>query len=437
MAADQSGLSVSELNLLVAEAIRRDPRTRSVTVRGEVSGFKHHIASGHWYFSLKDEMASVNCVMFRSSTLRASLRPADGVSVVVTGYVDVYPRTGSYQLYVTSLRAGGLGDLYLQFEALKQKLQAEGLFDPSRKKPLPMLPRKVAVVTSESGAALHDILNVSRMRCPFVPIVLIPVAVQGAEAGREIAGGIRRANTLQGVDVIIVGRGGGSPEDLWCFNDERVARAVAESALPVVSGVGHEVDTTICDLAADVRASTPSNAAEIVFPEVRELRERVNMLRAGLVQAAERGCRGAELRLSRLRETLGRLSPERRLQHLAAQRAGLSDRLEHVTRLRLQQEGTLLRMTRERMENVMTRRLDRAAAQVDRAGERLRGISPTAVLNRGYAMVYSENEELITRAAEAARRSRMRIRFADGPISVVREEESHESGDGAGDRAEL
>ena len=206
MANERSGISVSELNLMIAEAIRRDPRTRSVTVRGEISGFRHHIASGHWYFSLKDDQASVSCVMFRSNTFKSAIRPKDGDSVVINGYIDVYPRNGTYQLYAMSMRADGLGDLYLRFEELKRRLNAEGLFDPARKRPLPMVPRKVAVVTSESGAAIHDILNVSRGRHPGIPIVLVPVAVQGAGAGEEIARGVRKAGRLPGVEVIIVAR---------------------------------------------------------------------------------------------------------------------------------------------------------------------------------------------------------------------------------------
>ena len=256
---DPNGISVSELNLMIAEAIRREPRIRSISVCGEVSGFRHHIASGHWYFSLKDAESSISCVMFRQNTFRSSIRPTDGQSVLVTGYVDVYPRNGTYQLYITSMQEAGTGDAYARLEALKRKLFSEGLFDPSRKRILPMLPRKVAVVTSGSGAAWHDILNVSALRNPTVPIVLIPVTVQGAKAAAEIAEGIRTANEQTDADVIIVARGGGSAEDLWCFNEETVARAVAESRIPVVSGVGHEIDTTICDLAADVRASTPSN----------------------------------------------------------------------------------------------------------------------------------------------------------------------------------
>ena len=235
---DGTGLSVSELNLMIAESIRRDPRTRSVLVRGEVSGFKNHIATGHWYFSLKDADASIPCAMFRNANLKAKIRPKDGDQVLAEGYVDFYAAQGKVQLYVTGLRPAGLGDMYLRLEELKRKLAAEGLFDPGRKRTLPMKPRKVAVVTSRSGAALHDILNVSGQRCPSVPIVLIPVAVQGTGAGREIAEGIRKANEETDADVIIVARGGGSAEDLWCVNDEAVARAAAGSRKPVVSGVG-------------------------------------------------------------------------------------------------------------------------------------------------------------------------------------------------------
>ena len=243
----EAGLSVSELNLIISEAVRRDPRTRSVTVRGEVSSFRNQIASGHWYFSLKDEQASITCAMFRNANLKAKIRPKDGDQVLAEGYVDFYAPQGKIQLIVTGIRPAGLGDMYVRLEELKRKLAAEGLFDPGRKKQPPLRPRKVAVVTSQSGAALHDILNVSGLRCPSVPIVLIPVAVQGTGAGKEIAEGILKADRETDADVIIVARGGGSAEDLWCFNDEAVARAVAASRIPVVSGVGHEIDTTICD----------------------------------------------------------------------------------------------------------------------------------------------------------------------------------------------
>jgi len=430
MTGGMESFTVSELSQIIAESIRRDPRTRSVAVRGEVSGFKHHIPSGHWYFSLKDAGASLRCVMFRSNTARARVMPRDGDSVVVSGYIDVYPRDGTYQLYAQALRPAGLGDQYLALEQLKRKLTAEGLFDPARKRPLPMLPAKVAVVTSESGAALHDILNVSRLRSPFIPIVLVPVTVQGAGAGEEIARGVTRAGTLPGVEVIIVGRGGGSPEDLWCFNDEAVARAVAASPVPVVSGVGHEVDTTLCDFAADVRASTPSNAAEIVFPDRRELMQRTGLLRLGLEKALRREIRDRELILSRTRERLTALSPEKRLAELKRQAAFLRESLAGSMRRRLEERAAAAGMLRLRLDSAIARRADGAAGALNTARQRLEAISPLRVLGRGYALVYEDAPEeasgrLLKTAAEAGRVRDLRLRFADGQIRAERKDGEH------------
>ena len=424
MASDRIGISVSELNLMVAEAVRKDPRTRSLAVHGEISGFRHHIASGHWYFSLKDEQSSVSCVMFRTHTFRAPFRPADGMSVIVTGYVDVYPRNGSYQLYVTSLQAAGIGALYVQFEELKRRLSAEGLFDPARKKPLPMLPRKVAVVTSQSGAAIHDILNVSGQRSPAVPIVLIPVTVQGPGAGDEIARGIRRAGSLKDVDVIIVGRGGGSQEDLWCFNEEAVARAVADSPVPVVSGVGHEIDMTICDYAADVRASTPSNAAELVFPDRRELSGRIRALRAELRQAMSRELRSREYRIGRVRERLNLLNPEKRVQHLTAQSRILTEQLAHAMHARLERAVINRKQLETGLQTAGRRCAEQLAFRLSQQRLRLEALSPLSVLNRGYAMIYSEERRVISAAREAERHRNMTMRFADGEVSVIREDQS-------------
>ena len=389
-------MTVSELNLLVAEAIRREPRVRSVTVQGEVSGFKNHIASGHWYFALKDAESAINCVMFRMNNLKARVRPRDGQSVRVTGYVDVYPKNGSYQLYVMTMQDAGAGDLYAQFEELKRKLYAEGLFDPARKKQLPMVPRKVAVVTSGSGAALHDILNVSGARCPWVPVVLVPTAVQGERASAEIARNIRRAAEETGADVIVVARGGGSAEDLWCFNAEEVARAVAASPVPVVSGVGHEIDTTICDLAADVRAATPSNAAEIVFPDRKELAQRVSALRMGISRAARERILLAEREVRETGKRLGALSPDKRIDALSARS----------------------RLTREALKNAVNRRAEAAGMNVRRLREKLEAINPLGVLERGYALIYAGDGKLVTRRAEAEKEKQLAVRFADGRIEV-------------------
>lgn len=415
---EREGLSVSQLNLIVAEAIRKEPRIRSVTVCGEVSGFKHHIASGHWYFTLKDEESSVSCVMFRQNTRHAALRPADGQSVVITGYVDVYPRNGSYQLYAMTMHEDGKGDMYARFEALKKKLYAEGLFDSGRKKRLPMKPRKVAVVTSESGAAVRDIWNVSARRDPSVPILLIPVPVQGEKAAAEIASGIRTAGKQPGVDVIIIARGGGSAEDLWCFNDENIARAIAESPVPVVSGVGHEIDTTICDLAADVRAATPSNAAEIVFPDRRELVSRMKMMQKSLIHAAESMLREAEKQIRETRIRISALSPERKIAELTSLSTLKQAALKHAFRLCAEEKGNAVRIARNELEYAINRKAENAGMIVRRLQERLEAVSPMSVLNRGYTIVYSEDGAVLPRKANAILKEKMKVRFADGEIEV-------------------
>ena len=412
------GISVSQLNLMIADAIRKDPRIRSVTVRGEVSGFRHHLSSGHWYFTLKDEEAAVSCVMFRQNTFHARMKPKDGDSVLVSGYVDVYPKSGTVQLYVMNLRPEGTGDLYARFEELKKRLSAEGLFDPARKRVLPMVPRKVAVVTSGSGAAWHDILNVSGMRCPAVPIVLIPVAVQGEKAAAEIAAGIRAANEETDADVLIIARGGGSVEDLWCFNDETVARAVASSRIPVVSGVGHEIDTSICDLAADVRASTPSNAAEIVFPDRRELHGRIRFLSAGLRRAEENEWIKASAKVQEWMLRLTASSPEKRIALLASGSTLRKTELAHAMRLRLDNAASQLREAEKGMRITIAKRTDSAGVQLIRLREKLEAISPLKVLERGYTMVTDRKGRVLTGTQQAKDAKTVRIRFADGSVEA-------------------
>ncbi len=416
---ETGGISVSELNLLIAEAIRREPRIRSVTVRGEVSGFRHHMASGHWYFSLKDEESAVSCVMFRQNTFHARIRPKDGDRILISGYVDVYPKNGSYQLYAMSLRPDGTGDLFLQFEQLKQRLSAEGLFDQARKRRLPMVPRKVAVVTSASGAAWHDILNVSALRDPAVPIVLIPVTVQGETAAAQIAAGIRAANEQTDADVVIVARGGGSAEDLWCFNEEQVARTVVASRIPVVSGVGHEIDTTICDLAADVRASTPSNAAEIVFPDRRELRGRTEALRISLKRATENEIarKDAKVREAMLRLTW--LSPEKRIARLTSESDMRRAELIHAMQVRLENTSTRLQLAEPALTGALSRRIENAETKTIRMRERLEAINPLRVLARGYAMVTDTEGRIVTGAEEARKAEHVHIHFADGTAEAT------------------
>ena len=415
---DPNGMTVSELNLMIAEAIRREPRTRSVSVCGEVSGFRHHMASGHWYFSLKDAESSISCVMFRQNTFRSAIRPTDGQSVLVTGYVDVYPRNGTYQLYITSMHEAGTGDAYARLEALKRKLFNEGLFDPSRKKLLPKIPHKVAVITSASGAALHDILNVSGMRCPFIPIVLVPVTVQGDHAGADIANAIRLVNQASDADVIIVARGGGSTEDLWCFNDEEIVRSVCGSRIPVVSGVGHEIDITLCDLAADVRASTPSNAAEIVFPDVRELQAVIRSVRTRLIQSVRMKISEAEKRVHEKRMILSSASPERKVAKLSAESMLKRTALLNAIRMRISHIESLLQNSSRELDSAIHHRTDRTEIILDRLRERLRAISPSAVLDRGYTLVMDPKGKILTRKSQVNGIPEMKVRFADGEIEV-------------------
>ena len=268
---EQHIFGVTEVNELVKLLLDNEPVLQNICVRGELSNYKMY-PSGHHYFSLKDQEGAIRCVMFKSSAMRLRFRPENGMKVVVTGRVTVFPRDGAYQLYCNTMTPEGVGDLAVAFEQLKAKLYAEGLFDPAHKKPLPAYPEKIAIVTSSAGAAVHDMIRILRRRYPIAKVILLPVRVQGVEAPPEIAGAIRYADKWKIGDVIITGRGGGSMEDLWAFNDERVARAIYGSETPVISAVGHEPDVTISDFVADARASTPSNAAEIAVPDQMELR---------------------------------------------------------------------------------------------------------------------------------------------------------------------
>ena len=286
-------LEVSEVNEYVRQLLQNEPALRKVRLRGEISNFKRH-SSGHWYFTLKDERCRIAAVMFRQNAMRMSIRPMDGMSVIVSGQVGLYSEGGSYQITCDSMRPDGIGTLYQQFEALKNRLAAEGLFDEEHKRRLPYRPKKIAVVTSETGAVLHDICMVSRARDPGVPLVLVPVQVQGAGAAESIAQGIRRAAKIPEVEVVIVGRGGGSMEDLWAFNEEIVARAIYDCPIPVISAVGHETDFTIADFVADRRAATPSNAAEMAVPDLREILAGLDGMRQHLQTALSQHIAGLD-----------------------------------------------------------------------------------------------------------------------------------------------
>ena len=356
-------ISVSELNGVVKLLLDNDPLLRNLAVRGELSNYKIY-PSGHHYFTLKDPEGTLRCVMFKGSALRLRFRPENGMKVVVTGRVSVFPRDGAYQLYAEEMIPEGAGDLAVAFEQLKARLYAEGLFDPARKKPLPEYPERIAIVTSPAGAAVHDMIRILRRRYPLAKVILLPVRVQGAEAPAEIAGAIRYADRWQIGDVIITGRGGGSLEDLWAFNDERVARAISACKIPVISAVGHEPDVTISDFVADVRASTPSHAAETAVPDQMELRR-------FLLSSQQRLTKSQEKRLAAERQ---------RLTDFAAKRC-LTEPMAFIQDKRME-----LVHRQQRLGDLSQGQLVRKRQRFAAISAALDAMSPLKVLGRGYAV---------------------------------------------------
>ena len=391
--------TVTEVNHLVKLLLDNEPMLQGICVRGELSNYKIY-PSGHHYFSLKDPEGALRCVMFRGAAGKLRFRPENGMKVLVTGRVTVFPRDGAYQLYCDSLTPEGVGDLAVAFEQLKAKLQAEGLFDPAHKKPLPAYPEKIATVTSSAGAAIHDMLRILGKRYPLAKVILLPVRVQGVEAPAEIAGAIRYVNRFQLADLIITGRGGGSMEDLWAFNDERVARMIYLSQIPVISAVGHEPDVTISDFVADLRAATPSNAAELAVPEQGELRERIAALRLRLAQAEER-------RLKLIRQQVEKLQSARVLQN---PKNYLEDR-------RLLLDFQQNKLTAAMRQLVLKKQQDFVARRTA-----LEAMSPLKVLSRGYAMTRDSAGRVVTDAAALKPGEIITVTLRNGEVdAAVRE----------------
>ena len=398
---EQHIFGVTEVNNLVKLLLDNEPMLANITVRGELSNYKMY-PSGHHYFSLKDPEGAIRCVMFKGSAMKLRFRPENGMKVLVTGRVTVFPRDGAYQLYCNTMTPEGVGDLAVAFEQLKAKLYAEGLFDPAHKKPLPAYPEKIAIVTSSAGAAVHDMIRILRRRYPIAKVILLPVRVQGAEAPPEIAGAIRYADRWKIGDVIITGRGGGSMEDLWAFNDERVARAIYNCETPVISAVGHEPDVTISDFVADARASTPSNAAEIAVPDQVEL---LRWLRG----AGERMEQTETARLEALREKLETL----------AQKRCITDHLAYVQDKRLE-----LVHVQPRMGDLAAGQLARKKQGFSALAASLDAMSPLKVLGRGYAMVQNEAGQILKSYQDAAPGDRVTVTLGEGGLTA-RVEEVH------------
>jgi len=383
--------SVSELNEYVATLLTADPNLCDIRVSGEISGFKRH-TSGHLYFSLKDENALVRCVMFRQQAMRLSFNPQDGMRVVLMGRASLYERDGTFQLYANYLKKSGEGELFAKFLALKAELEQKGYFAQERKRPIPFLPRRVGVVTSETGAAVQDIVNIIRRRFPRMPIVLAPVKVQGQGASAEIARAIALMNEADAADVLIVGRGGGSMEDLWAFNEPEVAEAIVQSRIPVVSAVGHETDFTIADFAADLRAPTPSAAAELCVPEMDACYDAVSSL-------SERMRRALTASLERMRSNVKLFA---------------SSSAFRLLERKVQSERQTLDLTRERALRAARERLRIERTNLDTLSAKLAALGPSAVLERGYAILTDSAGKTVTGVHALKPKDRIEITMRDG-----------------------
>ena len=392
----QQVLSISQLNDYIRGKLDNDVLLNGVAVRGEISNYKVY-PSGHHYFTLKDESSQLKCVMFKGNAMRLRFRPDNGVKVIAMGKISVYPRDGVYQLYCTSMVMDGIGDLYAAFEQLKAKLAAKGLFDPAHKKPIPKYPGTIGIITSSAGAAIHDMLRILRKRYPLTQVRLLPVRVQGAEAPGEIASAIRYANYYKLADLLIVGRGGGSIEDLWAFNDEQVAYAIYESQIPVISAVGHEPDVTISDFVADLRAATPSNAAELAVQDRQSLEQNLDAMNAAMATALNRRLKAARQHLDVLSKSAALQSP-----------MGY-----------LQQRQKSLQLLQNRLVAAENQCINRNNQRYIALTAKLDAMSPLKVLTRGYAMAQTENGEVVRSVSQVHTGDQINISFSDGSLHAT------------------
>ena len=386
-------LSISQINEYIRRKMDQDELLTSVAVSGEISNYKMY-PSGHHYFTLKDEGGALKCVMFKSSAIRLKFRPENGMKVIAVGKITVFPRDGAYQLYCSTMTMDGVGDLYAAFEQLKAKLAEKGLFDISHKKPLPQYPKVIGLVTSSAGAAVHDMLRILRKRYPLVKVRLIPVRVQGAEAPPEIAAAIAYANQYKLADLLIVGRGGGSIEDLWAFNDEQVAYAIYESQIPIISAVGHEPDVTISDFVADLRAATPSNAAELAVPDQDALRQTLDELSSAMLNTLQQRLTAARRHLSILAGSSALQSPTVYFTQRRKNLSLLGNRLVSAQKL------SVSRCKQRYLTN--TAKLD--------------AMSPLKVLTRGYAMAQNTEGTVVRSVNQVTSGEKIHILLSDGTV---------------------
>lgn len=384
-------LTVTAVNNYIKKVIDNDFILSNSNIKGELSNVKIH-SSGHIYFSLKDSFSKMNCVMFKSNASKLNFIPKEGMNVVVTGNISVYEKEGSYQLYCNSMNLEGEGELFLAFQKLKEKLEKEGLFDFSKKKPLPLFPRRIGVVTSPTGAAVRDIINVSTRRNKNVELLIYPALVQGINASEDIARGISILNTIEDIDVIIVARGGGSIEELWAFNEEKVARAIASSKKPIITGIGHETDFTISDFVSDKRAATPSQAAEIVVPKYDEIIYKLKNLEEKLIANMSRNLNEEFNKLNLHLKTLKLYSPENYIINQYSKLDNYKNKLSFITKLAINNK-------RNKLNNI---------------SELLVAHNPLKVLNKGYSLIQGEDNTSISSLEGLKTQEKVKIILKDG-----------------------
>ena len=391
----QQILSITQVNEYIRNIMDCDNLLSGVAVKGEISNYKVY-PSGHHYFTLKDDGAALRCVMFRGNTGKLRFKPENGMQVIAMGKISVYPRDGAYQLYCTNLVLDGIGDLYTAFEQLKSKLAKEGLFDPAHKKPIPQYPKTIGIVTSSAGAAVHDMLRIINKRYPVVKIILLPVRVQGAEAPGEIVAAIRYANRFNLADLLIVGRGGGSIEDLWAFNDERVAYAIYQSEIPIISAVGHEPDVTISDYVADLRAATPSNAAELAVPDQEALRQNMDSVLSSVATILNRQLKSYQQHLNMLSESPVLKSP-----------------LDYFV-----QQGKTLSLIENRLVSAQNHIIQFHNKEFLTNAAKLDALSPLKVLTRGYSLTQTADGNVVRSVHQIKPGDSIQIRVSDGSVTA-------------------
>jgi len=410
-------LSVSQLNEYVRRSLAGDPMLRGICLTGEISNLKRHV-SGHWYFSLKDEEASIACAMFRQAAMSVRFYPENGMRVRLFGNVGLYSKTGTYQFYADAMEQDGLGELYLRFEALKNRLMSEGLFDASLKKPLPVHVRGVGIVTSKTGAVVHDIARVAWRRDPSVQLYLCPASVQGSNAADEIVAAIKLLDHYSPAEVIIVGRGGGSMEDLWPFNEEKVARAIAACRKPVVSAVGHETDFTIADFVADLRAPTPSAAAELVVERRDALSNALVTARQRMTNCLKQRFSQLEMELVRAKQSLHQLSPQQRTERLLGELVGLRSRMQSAVAGSLSVKQYALQNAAPALDYVVSARLNALEHRLSQAATRLRTAGPIETIKRGYAVVMHDGKA-VRSVDELQAGDELALKMSNGTVTAT------------------